>query len=100
MRIDTAVRIARAMRGLSQKQLAAAAGLTPSYVSLLEAGQRNPSPETIDRLISALQVPIHIFFLLASEERASMSGQPDLARQLGEQLLGLLVDVDSDPRAL
>lgn len=46
----------RTRAGLSQAELAEAAGMSGSYVSLIEAGQRMPRREAIDRLSRALHV--------------------------------------------
>jgi transcriptional regulator with XRE-family HTH domain len=43
----------RTARGLTQRQLAGE-GLSVSYVSLLEAGRRSPTPETVQALASTL----------------------------------------------
>ena len=50
------LRRARQERGLSQEQLAALAGLDRTYVSSCEAGRRNATIRTIDRLSRALEV--------------------------------------------
>jgi transcriptional regulator with XRE-family HTH domain len=46
----------REERGFSQEQLAALAGLDRTYVSSCEAGRRNATIRTIDRLSAALGV--------------------------------------------
>jgi len=43
----------RAAKGLTQRQLAGT-GLSVSYVSLLEAGRRTPTPETVELLATSL----------------------------------------------
>jgi transcriptional regulator with XRE-family HTH domain len=48
------VKLVRRLRGLSQDQLGAMAGLHRSYVSSLESGKKNPTLDTIDRLACAL----------------------------------------------
>lgn len=50
------LRALRARAGLSQTELATAAGVSGSYVSLVEAGQRVPREATLDRLSRALRV--------------------------------------------
>jgi len=47
----------RLRRKLSQEALAAKAGLSVSYISMLERGQRSPPLETIEVLAHALSVP-------------------------------------------
>ena len=46
----------RKRAGLTQEQLAHLAGLHPTYVSLLERGQRNPGFEIQVKLIGALGI--------------------------------------------
>ncbi len=47
----------RHQRKLTQEALAAKAGISVAYVSMLERGERTPPLETIDRLAKALKVP-------------------------------------------
>ena len=46
----------RAKKKLSQKALADKVGISVSYVSMLERGQRSPPLETIERMAKALGV--------------------------------------------
>lgn len=62
-----ALRIARAIAGLQQKELAEIAELDPSHISLMEKGKRKPSVGTVQRLAKALQIPEHLMVLLAAE---------------------------------
>ena len=50
----SAVASARAIRGLSQKQLAAATGIDQSDISKIERGIANPSVSTLERIAKAL----------------------------------------------
>ena len=56
-RFATNVRKFRAKKKLSQKALADKIGISVSYVSMLERGQRSPPLETIEKLAKALGVP-------------------------------------------
>jgi transcriptional regulator with XRE-family HTH domain len=51
------VRRLRSKRKLSQKALADRVGISVSYVSMLERGQRSPPLETIEKMAKALGVP-------------------------------------------
>jgi transcriptional regulator with XRE-family HTH domain len=51
------VRKLRSQKGLSQKALADNVGISVSYVSMLERGQRSPPLETIEKMARALRVP-------------------------------------------
>ena len=50
----SAVASARAMSGMSQKQLAAATGIDQSDISKIERGVANPSVSTLERIAKAL----------------------------------------------
>jgi transcriptional regulator with XRE-family HTH domain len=51
------VRKLRSKKNLSQKALAQACGISVSYVSMLERGQRSPPLDTVERMARALRVP-------------------------------------------
>ncbi len=60
------LRSLRRTRGLSLKQVEAAAGVSNAYLSLLERGQRNPPhPEILKRLAKCYEVP-HRDLLMAA----------------------------------
>lgn len=59
------VRHQRKLKGMTQEQLAAAAGMERSYVSDLERGTRNPTVAALGRLADALGIEPH-FLLLRS----------------------------------
>lgn len=50
------VRYYRKLKGMTQEQLAADAGMERSYVSDLERGTRNPSVLALGRLAAALKL--------------------------------------------
>lgn len=51
------LRSERVRRKLSQEALAAKAGLSVSYISMLERGQRTPPLSTLESIAKALAVP-------------------------------------------
>jgi len=64
-------------------------GVTPSYVSLLEAGKRKPSTASIEKIGNALGVPLHLLMLLA----AGPGNLRERPRREVEQLAGLLLQI-------
>jgi transcriptional regulator with XRE-family HTH domain len=50
------LRRCRKAAGFTQEQLAHLSGLHPTYISLLERGQRNPGFEITTKLIGALRI--------------------------------------------
>ena len=55
-----AVLAARARKGISQKDLAAATGIDQSDISKIERGVANPSLGTLNRIAQALDAELHI----------------------------------------
>jgi transcriptional regulator with XRE-family HTH domain len=53
-RFAASVRRLRSKKKLSQKSLADKVGISVSYVSMLERGQRSPPLETIEKMAKAL----------------------------------------------
>jgi transcriptional regulator with XRE-family HTH domain len=74
------VRRWRAMRGLSQLELAAAAGTTPRHVSFVETGRSRPGPDLVLRIAEVLAVPL--------PERNVLLAAAGLASQYSEHELG------------
>lgn len=56
MSVGRAIRICRAIRGMSQVDLAAATGLDASYISLIETDRRTPSLDVKWQLAKAFDV--------------------------------------------
>ena len=52
----------RKKAGLTQEKLAEAIGMSTSYIGDMEARERFPSAETIDKIASALNVPVSLLF--------------------------------------
>jgi transcriptional regulator with XRE-family HTH domain len=87
------IKAKRVSRGLSLRQLGKEIGVTPAYVADLEANRRLPSPELIERLASALAIPVED--LEAADNRLS----PSLREWIEErpQLTSLLRSLSTDP---
>ncbi len=91
MNYGKALKIARAIKGLQQRELAALSGLTASHLSLIEAGKRKPSVGALHKLSEALEMPTHLLTLLAAESEDLTLIDPEELRALGESLARLLV---------
>jgi DNA-binding XRE family transcriptional regulator len=55
---DNPVRVWREYRGLTQAQLAKAAGITVSTISYIESGARKPSVEVLKSIAATLRVDV------------------------------------------
>jgi transcriptional regulator with XRE-family HTH domain len=88
----------RVARGVSQRGLARAAGVTPAYVSLIEQGRRGPEPGVVRALAGALALSAaETASLLHSAGYASApsTSQPDIEQAGGA--IARLRSVIDDP---
>jgi transcriptional regulator with XRE-family HTH domain len=85
------LRIARAISGLQQKDLADKAHLDSSYVSLIEMGKRKPSLKAVRALSEALNIPASLLTLLASEAEDLTLTDPAELQEVATALAKLLL---------
>jgi transcriptional regulator with XRE-family HTH domain len=90
-----AFRICRAAFGLRQSELAERMPITPSQLSLIEAGKRQPSLRVVEALGGALGVPTALITLLASTPE-DVKAQ-DAGAELASALLNTLVAASGPP---
>ena len=92
-----ALRLARALSGLQQQQLAELAEIDASYISLIEQGRRTPSVKFIHKLSKALGIPPYLFTFLAMEsEDTELLDDAELA-SIGEALTKLVLNYGESP---
>ena len=91
MNYSKAVRIARAVSGLQQKELADKAGLDPSHVSLIEKGSRKPSVGAIGKICKALGIPEPLFTMLAAEAQDLKGMNEEDVERLGGYLANFVM---------
>ncbi len=91
MNLGRAITLCRKQRGYNQAKLATLAGISISYLSLLERNERkDPSLSTIQTLAEALNVPSGILFFLAAD-KTELSGLPsELQEKLSHAALIML----------
>ena len=68
MNYGKALRIARAIAGVKQSELARKAKVSHSYISLIEKGARRPSTRAITKMCKGLHIPEPLFAMLAAEK--------------------------------
>jgi len=83
--------MARAARGVSQQELATRIEVKPSYISMLERGERrNPSTDVISKIARALDLPVPLLVLLGSDTGDLNLISPTEANKLARALLDAL----------
>src|SRR5712672_3558936 len=80
--IGRLVRLARAKRGMTRRQLAQDSGASERYLAQIEGGQGNPSVIILRSLAAALDVPIIELLPPSSARGAAMSHILDLLARL------------------
>ena len=88
MEYGRAIRVVRSAHGLSQRQLAERIGHSPSHLSLIESGKRNPSLKLLEEIATSLTVPMHLLTLLASD--VEEIDDPKHAEQIADVAMALL----------
>jgi transcriptional regulator with XRE-family HTH domain len=67
MDFGRSLRLCRASRGFSQRELAAKSGISDSYLSLLEKNLRDPALSVVEKIATALNVPVSILLFLGTD---------------------------------
>jgi len=79
MNLGKSIKLCRTNRGLSQGELADKIGLSVSYVSLIEQGKRDPAISTVEKIATALGVPLSLLTFLGADP-ADLKGVPEDVR--------------------
>ena len=82
----TLIRLARVRRGLTQRELAANAGTSQPVVSAYEHGRREPSVETLRRLIAATGEQLQLGLAVVAPDLPPPTSPAEHARRLVELL--------------
>ena len=69
MNVGNAIRACRKRRGASQTDIALRADCSVSYLSMLENNKRDPTLSMVSKIAAALQVPVGVLFVMASEQK-------------------------------
>lgn len=92
MNIGKAIKVCRTQKDLSQKELAKKAGVSISYLSLLERNKREANIHIIKNIAHALDIPLSILIFLASEKKELIGLDKDIINQLSHVVLELMDD--------
>lgn len=69
MNLGTTIKTLRKRKRLGQKTLAAACGVTHTYLSQVENNRKRPSPDLMDALARELEVPVPILYFLSMDDQ-------------------------------
>lgn len=103
MNYGRGIEAARTRQGISKRRLAALVGVDPSYITHLEAGKKTPSLPVVEKIATALEVPVYVLMLMSSDDGDLKGVDATEAGELARRLLDLLPageredpDADSD----
>ncbi len=77
-----AVKLCRTIKGLKQKELALLAGISVSYLSLIERGKRDPSLSTLKKIAGALNISLLTLFFLGAGDDGLEQVDLELSKRL------------------
>lgn len=91
MNIANALDICLEKKGISKAELAKRTMLSKSYLSRLSNNERTPNLETLEKICSALEIPLSLFIFLSSE---NTSLSKNLKEKMDKILLEFLGDIN------
>ncbi len=62
MNLGLNLKTLRTSKSISQKELAKELGITPTYLSLIENGNKKPSLSLIEKFAQILEIPLALIF--------------------------------------
>lgn len=86
MTLGSAIKLIRTANSVKQRDLAKKVNVTANYLSLVEAGKREPSISFLKMLAKELKVPISMFFLW-QEPPSSISLQDEQLKELRDLIV-------------
>jgi transcriptional regulator with XRE-family HTH domain len=96
MNAGHAIKFCRQQRKLSIPALAGRAGLSPSYISLLERNERDPPLSTLQRISNGLGLPLSVLLFIGTTPTELELLPPEIAEKLAAATLKLLQATAAD----
>ena len=84
--------VIRAAKGLQQKELAELLGVTSSYVSRVESGDRPMSSKMIEKLAHATKIPKELILLLGQDSKKLEAEDSKTVDRLSGELLKIIIE--------
>ncbi len=97
-----ALKLLRRYQGLNQSDLARKLGVSRSYISELESGNRTPSLDLLSRYADIFNIPVSslVFFAEALQDKENLSNRLEKAKGVvAKKIIALLTVLDVDSEA-
>jgi len=86
LQLGKAIKLVRAARGKSLADVATVSGIGIPFLSLIEAGQRQPSLATLRHVADALGIPSELLIIVAANGQGSLRSEDELVARLADAL--------------
>ena len=96
MNVGRAIRMCRARKNLTQAALASRCDLSESYLSLIEAGRRDPTLSTLEVVARGLEIPLSMLVFLAAEPDELSAMSSEVKEKMSSAILALLQATTND----
>jgi transcriptional regulator with XRE-family HTH domain len=96
MNIGRAIKFSRQQKCLSIPTLSKMAGISPSHLSLIERGKREPSLDIVERLCKELGIPMTLLVFLGAEPADNVGLSEEVCEKLSSAVIKLLQGRGSD----
>jgi transcriptional regulator with XRE-family HTH domain len=96
MNVGHAIKFCRQQKKLSIPALAARAGLSTSYISLLERNGRDPPLSTMEKISRSLEMPLSLLMFIGTSQGELESIPPEITEKLAAATLRLLSAVSDE----
>jgi transcriptional regulator with XRE-family HTH domain len=97
MNAGHAIKFCRQQKSLSIPALAERAGLSASYISLLERNERDPPLSTLQKISNALEVPLSVLVFVGAAPSELDTLSPEIVEKLSVATLKLLRASSDEP---
>jgi len=95
MNYSKAIRIVRASRNISQKELGILLETDASYISMIESGKRKVTKSFLKSFSKTFSIPMNLIELLAAEKEELKNISEENADKVGRELLNVLLSTQS-----
>lgn len=88
--LGKSIKLCRSALGLSQEDLASRIGVSVSYISLIEKNKRDPSMSLIEKISTALEIPVSLLTFMGADPDELKGVPEDVREKLAALTLKLL----------
>ncbi len=93
MNLGIEIKSLRQKKNLKQVELSTLSGLSQSYLSLIEKGEKKPTLDVLTQIAKALSIPMPVLVFCALDENDVEESKLELFRQMSPSIKSLISDI-------